>query len=277
MTTAKTTSSCESRTRKIEIKDGLIIYTLKCDGIQDFLTYNDTLYQILRQDSLKPFRDDGRLRIKVRRNGLDQNFYLYDLAIACYTGLVKSDTFLDDMQQYFEYKDRNSLSVDHADNHIHNNTALNISLMTRRLNSSKGEISAKVERPSMVISCYTDGKYRVHYERRGVVCRQIVGDVNKLLESNGRPVIVGIPEMTIVQEFICPNAQSYVSCLNNIVDRNIMYKGLDIVSPMRSSRGWNLFGTGGFLDNVLDSIEAQNALANRSEEDFQEYKSERAQ
>ena len=271
---AKKIESCESNTRKIEIKDGLIIYTLKCDGIQDFLTYNDTLYQVLRLDSLKPFRDDGRLRIKVRRNGIDQNFYLYDLAIACYAGRVKSDTFLDDMQQYFEYKNRNSLSVDHADNHIHNNTVLNISLMTRSLNSSKGEISARIERPSMVISCYADRKYRVHYERREVVCRQIVGDVNELLKRNRQPMITGSPEITIVQDLICPNVQSYVSCLNSIADRKVMYKGLNVVSPMRSSRGWNLVGTGGFLDNVLDSIEAQNALANRPEEDFQEYKSE---
>ena len=112
----KNTSSYESNTRKIEVTDNKIIYTLKLDGVQDYLTYNETLLKILCMDRLKPFRDGERLRIKVRRNGSDQNMYLYDLAIACYQGMVKVETFLEDMQRYFKLKRRMKLSVDHADN-----------------------------------------------------------------------------------------------------------------------------------------------------------------
>ena len=40
----KNTSSYESNTRKIEVTDNKIIYTLKLDGVQDYLTYNEILF-----------------------------------------------------------------------------------------------------------------------------------------------------------------------------------------------------------------------------------------
>ena len=60
----KNTSSQESNTRKIEIVDGKIIYTLKLDGVQDYLTYNQTLYEILCLDRLRPFRDEWPIEDK---------------------------------------------------------------------------------------------------------------------------------------------------------------------------------------------------------------------
>lgn len=266
----KNTSSQESNTRKIEIVDGKIIYTLKLDGVQDYLTYNQTLYEILCLDRLKPFRDDGRLRIKIYHHRTDQNMYLYDLAIACYMGMVNTATFLEDMQGYFEFKERYRLSVDHLDNHIRNNTMLNLSLMKRTTNSQKSDITARVEKPSVIVACYVNGRYLVHYESHNVTCGLMVGVLNRLLGGSGKPLIIGNPEFDVLQRFICEDAETFVKCLNSIVDRRITFMGKDIALPMRDNRRkWRSNNSGSYTENVLESIKAQEVVASNPIEAFQ--------
>ncbi len=268
----KNTCSTESNTRKIEVKDGKIIYTLMLDGVQDYLTYNPTLFEILCLDRLRPYRDEGRLRLKVRRGGSDQNMYLYDLAIACYMGRVKVDTFLEDMQGYFEYKERQGLSVDHLDNHIRNNTMLNLSLMERGKNAQKSDITARVERPSALVVCYVDGHYRVHYESHNIDCGLMVGVLNRLLDGRNKPMIIGNPQFSTIQHLICDDAETLLKCLNSIVDRRITFMGVDIALPMRRARGkWQSNGSGNYTDDVLVSIEAQEIIAANPIEVFQRY------
>ncbi len=161
MPKTKNSLSMESGTRKITIKNGTITYKLKLDGVEDYLTYNPTLLSILKMDRLKPFRDEGRLRFKIRKNGTDINYYLYDLAFACYSGGVNCNSFIGDMQRYYANKSCQGLSIDHADNNIHNNTILNLSLMPKVENFRKSDIVAKVKQPIYLNSAYCNGQYRI--------------------------------------------------------------------------------------------------------------------
>lgn len=58
-------TSTKSKTRTIEIMGEEIVYTLACDGIKDYVTYDETLYRVLIQNRLHPFRDRGRLKFNV--------------------------------------------------------------------------------------------------------------------------------------------------------------------------------------------------------------------
>ncbi len=155
------TNSMDNATRIIEVCNDKIIYTLKLDGVKDYLTYNETLLTILKMDKLKPYRDNGRLKFKVWHNGADVNIALHDLAFACYSERVHSKTFISDMQKYHEYKAFNNLSIDHADNNVRNNTKYNLSLMDKTLNSTKGTIIARVKMPAYLNVSFCNDKYRV--------------------------------------------------------------------------------------------------------------------
>lgn len=267
-----TTNSTESNTRKIEIVDNKIIYTLKCDGSKDYMTYDETLYKILCMDRLKPFHDEGRLRIKVRNNGIDQNFYLYDLAIACYEGKICIDTFLQDMQEFLSYKNRYGLTVDHIDGHTNNNTKLNLSLMSNILNLTKSGLIARVQAPALLVCCYADGVYRVHYEHRRIKSKILLGDLNFILNKNNLPMLTGLPELTISQNYICKDAEGFVSCLQDIVNNSISYIGLIITPPLRVKGKWIAAKKKSYLDDVSVAITAQEQLSLQSKAQFQIWK-----
>lgn len=63
----KKTISMNNATRIIEICNDKIIYTLKLDGVKDYLTYNKTLLTILKMDKLKPFYARTRVIIQNER------------------------------------------------------------------------------------------------------------------------------------------------------------------------------------------------------------------
>ena len=97
MSNEKIVSSTESNTRSIKLVDDKIIYRLKIDGVADYLTYNDTLYEILKLNRVIPFRNNGRLQFDVWQNNTRIKFYMYDLAFACYQGLISFDNFLEEI------------------------------------------------------------------------------------------------------------------------------------------------------------------------------------
>lgn len=266
----KNTSSYESNTRKIEVTDNKIIYTLKLDGVQDYLTYNETLLKILCMDRLKPFRDGERLRIKVRRNGSDQNMYLYDLAIACYQGMVKVETFLEDMQRYFKLKRRMKLSVDHADNQVRNNTKFNLSLM--RENQAKADIVARIVMPALLVPAYVDGVYRVHFERRSIDMSEMIGECNMLLHKKGLPLIVGNPKIDVCVDYQCNTSADFVACLKYIADASISYMGIPKVPALRNGPGkWVGAKRNCWLDDIHTSMQAQEELCNRPIGEFNKF------
>ena len=104
MSNRKVISSIESNTRSISVVGDYIIYQLKIDGIADYLSYDETLYEILKLNKVLPFRDDGRLRFDVWKNNTRIKFYMYDLAFACYHGLIRVENFIEDLQAYYDNK-----------------------------------------------------------------------------------------------------------------------------------------------------------------------------
>ena len=200
-------NSTKSKTRTIEIIGEEIVYTLACDGIKDYVTYDETLYKVLIQNRLRPYRDRGRLKFNVWDNGTNTTMYLYDLVCACDMGYVNPENFLEGMERYYDYKSANSLSVDHADNNIHNNTRLNISLMDIILNLQKGTIVAGFKPPYYLNLIHCDGEYRIQLL---VKTEQIYNQL--LLIAAGTSYAArspGIAEMKL----ICRDAEELVDCL----------------------------------------------------------------
>ena len=262
-------NTIESNTRIIQKKNDIIIYTLKHDGVKDYLSFNEELFEILQLDKLKPFRDDGRLRFKVWKDGADVNFYLYDLAYACYAGIIKKDTYLEDLQRYFSNKSAECLSVDHADNNIHNNTMYNLSLMGRQLNMRKGALVAKVKEPIYLNSAYCNGKYRIqmifamdkqhtkdfmfkHLFDKGIYINSDTQDKDRI-----QPMVAGV-------HFICENAESYVTCLKWLTEQTFEW-----AKPLKDEKGWIKNNNDCWCLDIHNSIQAQKVLSRMLEEHFQ--------
>lgn len=209
---AKAKFSTINKTRSVSIEDGRIAFTVLRDGVKDYADYDDTLYKILTLNRLRPYRNNGRLKFNVRADGIDHTFYFYDLAIACYRGMINPDTYLEDMQRYYDYKSSNGFDIDHADSNIHNNTKLNISLMESGLNLSKHTAVARFKPPYYLNSTYCDGEYRVplefEVEQPYLQAELIRAGVNIAARSNGFAVM----------RFLCKDAESYVSCLRTMLN-----------------------------------------------------------
>lgn len=251
----------ESRTRIVDVREGRIEYTIKASGTKDYFSYDEILYRVLCSNILKPYRGkDGRSRVKVYNNGRDANFLLYDVAMACYMGVVSEDTFLEDMFTYRRYKLDSDLVVDHADDNKNNNTRYNISLMTRDANNRKKGIVSRFRRPFIVVPCYVDGIYRVRFQ---VTTHMdvLIAVVNRLLFQNEKGCILGSPESTARQNLYCDNEHDFLALLDHIADRNIQCGGIEVVQRQRTDRGWRKINESCFLDDVLASIQAQECLA----------------
>lgn len=209
---AKEKFSVKNKTRFIDIQDDRIVFTVLRDGVKDYADYDDTLYKILTLNRARPFRNNGRLKFNFHANGAEHTFYLYDLAMACYRGMVSPDTFLEDMQRYYDFKSSNGLSVDHADSNIHNNTRLNISLMDKGLNGGKNAIAARFKPPYYLNSAYCGGEYRVQLEfevKQSYLQEELMrAGLNIAVLSKGFAVM----------RFLCKDAESYVACLKMLAD-----------------------------------------------------------
>lgn len=239
-----------------------IVFTLAKDKVADYATYNETLYRILNKDCLKPFRDEGRLRFYVWRNGRNEGFYLYDLAIACYEGRIHEDTFLDDMQKYYDYKSSNNLSVDHADNNVHNNTILNLSLMDRLTNTAKAAITAGFKPPYYLNTAYCGGKYRIMF-----VCTIQPDMVAELFGKFDRQIRTNYTSEARMC-FTCNNAEDFVDCLHHIAEQSYEWclPGETPKTHRRKSKHIDYWA-----DNVPQSIKAQKILSALAEGYFQTF------
>lgn len=256
----KKTISMNNATRIIEICNDKIIYTLKLDGVKDYLTYNKTLLTILKMDKLKPYRDRGRLKFKVWNNGADFNMYLYDLAFACYSGRVESQSFIDDMQKYYEYKSFNNLSIDHADNNVMNNTRYNLSIMDRALNSTKGGIISRVKMPAYLNTSYYNDKYRVQ-----ILWAVSTADINNSIGKQFDEKITDTAGFCAMH-FICESAENFVDCLQYVT--SLKYEW---ALPLKNGSSWIKNNNPCWCENINHSMHAQELLSKMNEDNFQVY------
>lgn len=261
MSKSKLSSSMINKTRTIKVENSIIKYTLKLDGVTDYLSFDETLLSILKLDRIKPFRDNGRLRLKVRANGVDVNMYLYDLAFACYTKQIRTDSFINDIQKYFEYKAFNNLSIDHADNNVSNNTRYNLSVMDCALNVSKGSIVSRTKIPTYLNTAYFDNKYRVQ-----IVWKVTAAKVNEILGRFFQSNIVNESGF-VSMYFICENAESFVDCLKSITTLSSEW-----ALPLKQNGIWLKNDNVCWCKDVNNSIKAQEILVNMNETKFQLYR-----
>ena len=249
---AKAKFSTSNKTRFVNIEDGRIAYTVLRDGVTDYADYEDTLYKILTLNQLRPFRNNGRLKFNVCVNRVDHTFYFYDLAMACYKGMVNLDTYLDDMQKYYDYKSSNGFDIDHADNNIHNNTQLNISLMESYLNRLKSTIVCRFKPPYYLNSAYCDGEYRVQLEfevEQPYLQEELMrAGVNIAVLSKGFAVM----------RFLCKDAESYVSCLKMLADSTYGWCNSEQTPRQHSNENKD---TPYWAGAITNSFHAQKVLA----------------
>lgn len=250
MSNKKLKSSIESNTRSISIIDDKIIYQLKIDGVSDYLTYNETLYKILKLNKLRPFRDNGRLRFNVWENSSQIKFYLYDLAYACYKGLISFENFIKDIQAYYDNKAKHYLSIDHADNNPHNNTIYNLSTMERTLNTAKGSIVARIKEPIYLNSAYCDGKYRIQmlFEDKQNKMGKIVNRfTDKFTNFVGGQIAI---------HFVCDTPEKYVECLKWLINTNFEW-----AEPLKIAGHWAKNNNNCWCLDINNSLHAQKHLS----------------
>lgn len=257
---AKEKFSTRNKVRTVSIQGGRIAFTVLRDGVTDYADYDDTLYQILTMNRLRPFRNNGRLKFNVRADGIDHTFYFYDLAMACYRGMVNVDTYLDNMQQYYDLKSSNDCDIDHADNNIHNNTRLNISLMDHGLNRAKNTIVSKFKPPYYLNSVYCNGEYRVQlaFEVEQPYLQELLirAGVSLAAQSKG----------SAVMRFLCMDAESYVSCLKELLNSTFSWCNPGQTPRQYSHENKEISYWAG---NIVKSLHAQKTLANMDKNMFQ--------
>lgn len=262
----KKTSSMECNIKVIQLlpkeHPQYIIYTRKIDGIpekvSEHLTYHPELLKILMLDCVRPHRNNGYLKFIVANNGTTTRFTIYDLALGCYIGRIRYETYLDDIQQFLSEKRFYGYVIDHADNNITNHTVYNLSLMSDTANKQKADIVAKVKLPTRLAVAYVNGKYRINMGTEVADFHHI----GKLLSAQGISV-APIQAPVAVLAFICEDADSLVNCLKYLTSNDIE----GCVGVKTKQGQWKKDGVCWFED-VRKSIEAQRTLAQMDEKAF---------
>lgn len=252
-----------SAVKYIWLRDNKIFYKLKLDGYVDVMTYNEDLYNILQLDCMCPFRDCGRLRFNHSKGGTQFNVYLYDLCIGCYQGKIKAESYVLDIQNY--YNDKYGLTVDHADCNIHNNTVYNLSLMERIANSCKGSITSRVKLPDGLIVAYVDRKYRVAYKNSVVIPDRLIALLHQSFPGLRGAQHTGI---TAFRYFLCDTPDDLVDCLRTITTQNI--EGCERVRS-EDGRAWLNQESEVYSKNIKAAVAAQEMIAAMSVENFQKW------
>ena len=202
--------------------------TMSKTGTVDYFTKNQTFLDILKY--YKPsFVIDKQQRIRAvfylpNEERHDQKYFMYDIAYACYTGKVHANSFLNDMRGFIKWKNENRYTVDHADSNHRNNTILNLSMMSRKLNSSKNDLVSKFVDPFSILTAYCNGEYRIELRTRINVemIEKLTISIPRILKviprsENNR----SIGESAIA--FICEDANHYVACLRWLYDTQIRW------------------------------------------------------
>lgn len=262
----KETTSMESNIKSIHLlpeeQPQFIIYTRKIGGVlenvSEHLTYHPDLVRILMLDCVRPYRNNGYLKFIVSDSSSPTVFAMHDLAFGCYTGRIRYETYLDDIQRFLSEKRFYGYVIDHADNNITNHTIYNLSLLSDAANKQKADIVAKVKLPTRLAVAYVDGKYRICMGTE-------VSDfyyIGKLLSAQGISV-APIEAPVAVLAFVCEDADSLVNCFKYLATN-----GIEGCVGVKTKQGqWKKDGVCWFQD-VCKSIEAQQALAQMEESMF---------
>ena len=253
-----------SNTRQILVADDYIVYTLNKDCKADYLTYNETLLEILKLDRLKPYRKQGRLAFKVNCSGKDITFFLSVLAYGCYHNKIKAETFIEDIQAFAEYKKVLSLDIDHADDNKANNTILNLSLMDSTLNRVKATTISRTKAPNGINAIYYRGKYRVEITAK-IKAETMQEILNRY--TNIPKFDIGVSSYSSTT-FICDTPDEFINCLRYITDTECEW-----VEPIKKLGKWVKNDGVCWCENINFSLLAQKTLLLMPESRFKPFKS----
>ena len=245
------------------VRDGEIMrYQYKPGNVTDYLTYDETLYKILGTYGVSPYLDTaGRVILQLQAGKEHRKYSMHSLAYACYHGYISSyETWEDDMQSFLDWKQVNSLTVDHADNNGHNNTVYNLSLMTGPLNTAKGTIIPRIKEPIYLNCAYCNGAYRVQMmfitgsEKMAEMMQRFTGESFRC-----RSGIAGI-------HFLCNDAESFVQCLKVLTEQRFEW-----AAPLKDNGKWIKRDSPCWCQNVHNSLQAQKVLSQLDEKLFQPF------
>ena len=274
--------STDNEYRTISVVDDLIVYDRKADGIRDYLSYDKELFDILRLNCMTPDRQHDFIRFSLNSN--KDKIYLHELAIGCYDGVVKEESFKTDLEKRrIEISDSHGVSpanmtVDHCDSNHRNNTKYNLSWMTRFENAKKSNITSRFKIPAYLIPAYCDGMYRIRFsheieqdvihsilERFNILSARIqmgstVGRVNNikvLPDSDCRDTTC----------FLCNTPGELIDCLNSL-----SYLEFEYADSQKDKSGWKNKDEDCFTANALASIREQRKITVSPEELFDKWK-----
>ena len=251
----------DNKTRTVRIMDDKILFTLKCDGITDYYSNHPELAKILVMDCIHPYHIEGRLKFKIVEKGKELlTCHAHQVALGCYMGRVRSDTFITDIAKLKRECLSNSITVDHADSVLENNTVYNLSFMTASENARKGAIVSRFRDPVRITVAYFKNEYRIF------VCNPIIKPVGLMEEF--------ITQTSIKRKMwggmwrICDTAADFCECLEwlsqNVIEGSV---------PMRTENGkWLRQDQPAFYMNAEHSMIGQRLLTMMDRNIFEPFK-----
>lgn len=253
-----------------------ITLTMNKTGTVDYFTRNQIFLDILKQ--YKPsLVTDKQQRIRAvfytpNEGRHDKKYFIYDLAFACYANKVHVDSFMEDMRNFIKWKNENRYTVDHADSNHRNNTIFNLSMMSRKLNSSKNDLIAKFVDPFSIITAYSNGEYRIELRTRVNVemIEKLTISIPSILKVIPRSVNSrSIGEGAIA--FICEDANHYVACLRWLYDTRIRWCDSENTPRMNQQQNNK---PNYWAGNVKNSLISQRMLIEKDSSLFNIFKME---
>lgn len=233
-------------------------YRYRAGNVIDLFSVNELLYQILTTYGVCPYLADGRIKVQLQDGKTHRTYRIHDIAYACYHGQITNlSSWEHDLQTFLDWKNYNQLTVDHADNNIHNNTIYNLSLMEGTLNGSKGTIVARVRIPAYLNCAYCNGKYRVQFLQRVShdYLPECLSRFISLDEGEGFEAAI---------HFLCEDAESFVQCLKYLVNSR-----LEWAPPLKENGVWVKTDNPCWTQEMRHSLNAQRTLAAMDEKAFQ--------
>lgn len=255
--------------------NGYIKIMLKNKPGTNYFSENDAFLEVLDKwhVTMSHNKMTGRMEADIWKGAWSNHVrvYMYDLAFACYMGMIHADTLIDDLKKYHAWKEAQRpmvdekaqrMTIDHLDNNTSNNVAENIVLMTLAANNQKRSFPAAFVGPYTLTTAYVDGEYRVQLSFENTV----LGSIQQLLDR-ALPGAFRLNEAgTSALHFICTDENSFVSCLKYLYDTRFSW-----CNPGKSARDYKQLhkDISHLAADVERSIAAQRALARMDRSQFQ--------
>lgn len=187
--------------------NGRIVYRYLTGHVTAYCTFHSVLYEILNDPGLSPFIDEnGGIRFELqKKTSIIKKCKLSLLAQACYDGhITTAEKWQSEYKKYRNWMNNFKYQVDHADSNQLNCTIYNLSVMSRKLNGGKSDLTARVKQPVICYSGHFGNEYRIRTFWPNLK--------NKKTGHRG-----------VWLKLKCSEAADYVSCIREIEELEIGY------------------------------------------------------